>query len=247
MKAQSQFQVSRGGPPHLTSQVRAPQSPAVLIDASSRLVDLCVQRTKLRTKRARRLAELQLLERRVATEEAQRAARMDGEANYFGEHLPEGQEQQRELGEVGAERRVADLKLLVQSRLPLEISKVSAEIDRLARSPLPAAFTGVSIPKLLENRMTVSHLPRPLITRCQAASAGRDMSGGKHGFSLSGGGHGLMSEKFEHLATKSGHLTWPVYCLRYDRTGQYLMTGADDHLVKVSRSRMHRYFASGNS
>jgi PH-interacting protein len=33
--------------------------------------------------------------------------------------------------------------------------------------------------------------------------------------------------------TASAHLAFPVYCLAFDKTGRYFVTGADDCLVKV--------------
>ena len=38
-----------------------------------------------------------------------------------------------------------------------------------------------------------------------------------------------------HYVTVNCHLDCPVYCLRFDRTGQYFVTGADDNLVKLFR------------
>ena len=43
----------------------------------------------------------------------------------------------------------------------------------------------------------------------------------------------LLSSRLSHAATISAHLTFPVYCLRFDRTGRYFVTGADDCLVKL--------------
>jgi hypothetical protein len=43
----------------------------------------------------------------------------------------------------------------------------------------------------------------------------------------------LLYSRLSHAATVNTHLSYPVYCLRFDRTGQYFVTGADDYLVKV--------------
>jgi WD domain, G-beta repeat len=43
----------------------------------------------------------------------------------------------------------------------------------------------------------------------------------------------LLHNRFSHAATINTHLSYPVYCLRFDRTGRYFITGADDYLVKV--------------
>lgn len=43
----------------------------------------------------------------------------------------------------------------------------------------------------------------------------------------------LLCTRLSHAATINSHLTYPVYCLRFDRTGRYFVTGADDYLIKV--------------
>ena len=43
----------------------------------------------------------------------------------------------------------------------------------------------------------------------------------------------LLSTRLTHAATINTHLSFPVYCLRFDRTGRYFITGADDYLIKV--------------
>lgn len=43
----------------------------------------------------------------------------------------------------------------------------------------------------------------------------------------------LLAKRFSHAATINSHLSYPVYCLRYDRTGRYFITGADDYLIRV--------------
>lgn len=43
----------------------------------------------------------------------------------------------------------------------------------------------------------------------------------------------LISTRLSHAATINAHLSYPVYCLRFDRTGRYFITGADDYLIKV--------------
>ena len=41
--------------------------------------------------------------------------------------------------------------------------------------------------------------------------------------------------RLSHCITINSHLFCPVYCLRFDRTGRYFVTGADDNLVKLFR------------
>ncbi len=43
----------------------------------------------------------------------------------------------------------------------------------------------------------------------------------------------LLHNRFSYAATINAHLSYPVYCLRFDRTGRYFISGADDYLVKV--------------
>lgn len=45
----------------------------------------------------------------------------------------------------------------------------------------------------------------------------------------------LLTKRMSHFVTVNCHLYCPVYCLRFDRTGQYFVTGADDNLVKLFR------------
>jgi len=43
----------------------------------------------------------------------------------------------------------------------------------------------------------------------------------------------LLYSRLSHAATINAHQAYPVYCLRFDRTGRYFITGADDFLMKV--------------
>lgn len=43
----------------------------------------------------------------------------------------------------------------------------------------------------------------------------------------------LLYNRFAHAGTINSHLTYPVFCLKFDKTGRYFITGADDYLVKV--------------
>lgn len=42
-------------------------------------------------------------------------------------------------------------------------------------------------------------------------------------------------DRVSHVVTINAHLYCPVFCLRFDRTGRYFVSGADDNLVKVFR------------
>jgi WD40 repeat protein len=43
----------------------------------------------------------------------------------------------------------------------------------------------------------------------------------------------LLQHRLDHAATINTHLSYPVYCLQFDKTGRYFCTGADDYLVRV--------------
>lgn len=43
----------------------------------------------------------------------------------------------------------------------------------------------------------------------------------------------LLCSRLAHAATINTHISYPVYCLRFDHSGRYFMTGADDYLIKV--------------
>ena len=44
---------------------------------------------------------------------------------------------------------------------------------------------------------------------------------------------GMIKSRMSHAATINTHLAYPVFCLRFDRTGRYFVTGADDYLVRL--------------
>lgn len=46
----------------------------------------------------------------------------------------------------------------------------------------------------------------------------------------------LLHHRLTHVVTINTHLNYPVYCLKFDATGRYFVTGADDFLVKVFRT-----------
>jgi len=43
----------------------------------------------------------------------------------------------------------------------------------------------------------------------------------------------LTLSRLSHALTASVHLNWPAYCLAFDKTGRYFITGADDMLARV--------------
>lgn len=45
----------------------------------------------------------------------------------------------------------------------------------------------------------------------------------------------VLKSRLSHAATISSHLIYPIYCLKFDRTGKYFITGSDDQVAKVFR------------
>ena len=43
----------------------------------------------------------------------------------------------------------------------------------------------------------------------------------------------VTTRRLSFAATINTHLAYPIYCLRFDRTGRYFITGADDYLSRV--------------
>jgi len=43
----------------------------------------------------------------------------------------------------------------------------------------------------------------------------------------------ILKSKLSHSITISSHLIYPVYCLKFDKTGRYFVTGSDDQTVKI--------------
>lgn len=45
----------------------------------------------------------------------------------------------------------------------------------------------------------------------------------------------FFCQRISHVVTINAHLFYPVYCLRFDRTGKFFITGSDDNIVKLFR------------
>ncbi|KAL7463577.1 hypothetical protein ACHAXS_003932, partial [Conticribra weissflogii] len=56
----------------------------------------------------------------------------------------------------------------------------------------------------------------------------------------------FLKSRLSHAITISCHLFYPVYCLRFDKTGQYFVSGADDQIVKVFRLGVGSSRKNGN-
>ena len=64
----------------------------------------------------------------------------------------------------------------------------------------------------------------------------------------------ILAKRLTYSMTASAHLAFPVYCLAFDKTGRYFVTGADDCLVKVfyigaarSNATTQRTFSYGSN
>lgn len=57
----------------------------------------------------------------------------------------------------------------------------------------------------------------------------------------------ITMRRLSHGATINTHLSYPIYCLRFDRTGRYFITGADDYLSRVFCLGSHAHAKKGSS
>lgn len=76
----------------------------------------------------------------------------------------------------------------------------------------------------------------PTILSNRRAGGGRFRGRAVGRVPLSGASAHLLDERMRPLITTNGHGINPVFCVKFDRTGQYVFTGADDGLVKVCRA-----------
>ena len=57
----------------------------------------------------------------------------------------------------------------------------------------------------------------------------------------------VLKSRLSHAATISSHLIYPIYCLKFDRTGKYFITGSDDQVAKVFRLGVGKKSCRGKS
>lgn len=87
---------------------------------------------------------------------------------------------------------------------------------------------------LLNNRILLNLSQRQLgIDRYMGRGAPRSMGRIRNAGVTLENRRALLYNRFSYAATINTHLSYPVYCLRFDRSGRYFITGADDYLVKV--------------
>ena len=105
------------------------------------------------------------------------------------------------------------------------------------RDPFQLPTTPSLCGTLLENSgQSHNHLTTFLMTRqygmsklCNARQIGRPMSVA----AATQARKAVIASRFCHSITINAHLTYPVYCLQFDKSGRYFVTGADDCLVKL--------------
>jgi WD domain, G-beta repeat len=98
----------------------------------------------------------------------------------------------------------------------------------------PMSTANIVPPQSLRNRTILNLVHRQVGTdRCLGRSVPRTMGRIRLAGSMVEDRQALLHHRFSHAATINTHLSYPVYCLRLDRTGRYFITGSDDYLVKI--------------
>ncbi len=232
--------------------------PVLLNDIKTQLVDLCVRSLRLRVelrqvkstaifveKSLRRKALDGRIISSISTKAETQNEKEEGgkfavaclealPAVDKGEEFPEGQREQKNLEEAGALRRLASLRLRADVELPKEASDVDRGIHRLKGLLLcysPLQGNGIDLDNLfLRTGGEVNSLFMQLQSRSVCNRMPRLLCNGTRPYDCV---PRLLPSRISELGTKNGHMVWPVYCVKFDRTGHYIITGADDHLVKV--------------
>ncbi|CAM9632001.1 unnamed protein product [Scytosiphon promiscuus] len=140
--------------------------------------------------------------------------------------LVPGQESQAELTRRLALKRQLEELLARESVLPEEATLAQEEKDvaikearrRGALRDSLTRYAGKAVPTILSNRRAGGG-------RFRGRVAGR--------VPLASTSARLLDDRMRPLVTVNGHGINPVFCIKFDRTGQYVFTGADDGLVKV--------------
>jgi len=107
--------------------------------------------------------------------------------------------------------------------------------DPVGGPQLPAAAANTAACLFLNNRilLNVSQQRELGIDRSLGRGMPRAMGRIRHAGATLENRKALLHNRFSYAATINAHLSYPVYCLRFDRTGRYFISGADDYLVKV--------------
>lgn len=209
---------------------------ALSAEASRHYLDLRAQCLTEKTQTQSLQASLALHQRSWQELQQQRVKlQEDGGANLEQMAIVEQQEQ-------NCQRATATLQRQLQNRQPVhvletKVATAKAAAERafgesktvLANFRGPAAAVNVS-----HNRIVFNLVHRQLgLDRMGGTSLPRSMGRLRSSGLPTETGKALLFGRLAHAATVNTHLSYPVYCLKFDRTGQYFATGADDYLVKV--------------
>lgn len=156
-------------------------------------------------------------------------------------------------GKQECERVTAQLQRKLEALTPTlendleQISKMETQVQELEIRQKSAARTSRdpywSWPEKLapQSRIGANPILKTIIGRQQGWSRPRNPScplrssvlGGQKPAHFVATRQTLLATRLSHAATINAHISYPVYCLRFDRTGRYFISGADDYLVKV--------------
>lgn len=103
--------------------------------------------------------------------------------------------------------------------------------------PFPATMSStIPFAKLKNGLSSPSSVASHIISRqyCGATNnSRRSLVVSSHNSQHSEWKKSMLKQRMSYAVTINCHLFYPVYCLRFDRTGRYFVTGADDQLVKL--------------
>jgi hypothetical protein len=141
---------------------------------------------------------------------------------------PAGQHSQTQLTLLGRSKRLAELHAVLDT-YPEDARTVAADIARTWAQRQACGRTAWP-----HANKSVLHRARPL--PLPPALNAQSSSGLRMSASKAAAARLRRLQCGDRLAirgTLNGHLCEGVYCVKFDRTGQYVITGADDYLVKV--------------
>ncbi|CAM9453617.1 unnamed protein product, partial [Ectocarpus sp. 13 AM-2016] len=202
---------------------------------AARVVEACIESVRVRASARKVYSDLATVKSKLealeldAAREARAIASAAGSATRgrCRAALVPGQESQAELTRRLALRRQREELLAREVVLPEEVTLAEDEKDAaLAEARQRGAmhnsltrYAGKAVPTILSNR------------RAGGARFGGGRIAGR--VPLRGASSRLLDDRMRPLITANGHGVHPVFCIKFDRTGQYIFTGADDALVKV--------------
>ncbi|CAN0025533.1 unnamed protein product, partial [Ectocarpus fasciculatus] len=200
---------------------------------AARVIEACIETVRVRARARKVYSDLATVKSKLealeldAAREARAIASAGGSATRgrCRAALVPGQESQAELTRRLAWRRQREELLAQEVVLPEEVTLAQDEKDAaLAEARRRGAmhnsltrYAGKAVPTILSNRR----------------AGGARFGGGRVSGRVRGASSRLLDDRMRPLITANGHGVHPVFCIKFDRTGQYIFTGADDALVKV--------------